>query len=187
VNRTAVSALVVAETMSAGLPVYAFDEFDGSSWIAGVFHAAFGAGALLGSVFAVLAVTRVAPLRLAALGILAFAVPLWALPFLPPWPVAAAALFVASVFPPLVNGPIIAVLTARTPESLRAKVITALMTASALAAPLGFIAAGQMLEHWGVVPLFAAVAFGITWMALVFAAIELRYRAPTTAPEASAP
>ena len=66
--------------MSAGLPVYAFDEFDGSSWIAGLFHAAFGAGALLGSVVAVLAVTRVAPLRLAALGILAFAVPLWALP-----------------------------------------------------------------------------------------------------------
>ena len=91
------------------------------------------------------------------------------------------------MFTPLVNGPIIAVLTARTPESLRAKVMTALISASALAAPLGFIAAGQMLERWGVVPLFAAVAFGITWMALVFAAIVLRYRAPTTAPEPSAP
>ncbi len=173
--------------MSAGLPVYAYDEFDGSSWIAGLFYAAFGAGALIGSVLAVLAVTRVSPLRLAALGILAFALPLWALPLLPPWPVAAAALFVASVFPPLVNGPIIAVLTARTPESLRAKVMTALVTASSLAAPLGFIAAGQILEYWGVVPLFAAVAFGITSMALVFAAIVLRYRAPAVTPEPSAP
>jgi predicted MFS family arabinose efflux permease len=173
--------------MTAGLPVYAFDEFGGSSWIAGVFHAAFGAGALLGSVAAVLAVTRVAPLRLAGLGIIAFAVPLWTLPLLPPWPVVAAALFVASLFVPLVNGPIIAVLTARTPESLRAKVLTALMTASALAAPLGFIAAGQVLEHWGVVPLFAVVALGITGMALVFAAIVLRYRAPAAAPEPSAP
>ena len=173
--------------MTAGLPVYAFDEFGGSSWIAGVFHAAFGAGALLGSVAAVLAVTRVAPLRLAGLGIVAFALPLWALPLLPPWPVVAAALFTASLFVPLVNGPIIAVLTARTPESLRAKVLTALMTASALAAPLGFLAAGQVLEHWGVVPLFAAVALGITGMALVFAAIVLRYRAPAAAPEPSAP
>ena len=114
-------------------------------------------------------------------------VPLWALPLLPPWPVAAAALFVASMFPPLVNGPIIAVLTARTPESLRAKVIAALITASALAAPLGFVAAGQVLEHWGVVPLFAAVAAGITAMALVFAAIVLRQPAPAAAPEPSAP
>jgi hypothetical protein len=138
-------------------------------------------------VVAVLAVTRVAPLRLAVLGVLAFAVPLWALPLLPPWPVAATALFVASMFPPLVNGPIIAVLTARTPESLRAKVITALITASALAAPLGFVAAGQVLEHWGVVPLFAAVAAGITGMALVFAAIVLRQPAPAAAPEPSAP
>ncbi|HUG63874.1 MAG TPA: hypothetical protein VMK83_01520 [Gaiellaceae bacterium] len=29
--------------MSAGLPVYAYDEFDGSSWIAGLFYAALGA------------------------------------------------------------------------------------------------------------------------------------------------
>ena len=35
--------------MSAGLPVYAYDEFDGSSWIAGLFYAALGAGALVGS------------------------------------------------------------------------------------------------------------------------------------------
>jgi hypothetical protein len=38
-----------------------------------------------------------------------------------------------------------------------------------------------VLEHWGVVPLFAAVAVGITGMALVFAAIVLR--APAAAPE----
>ena len=35
--------------MSAGLPVYAYDEFDGSSWIAGLFYTALGAGALVGS------------------------------------------------------------------------------------------------------------------------------------------
>ena len=160
--------------MSAGLPVYAFDEFDGSSWIAGLFYTALGAGALVGSLLAVLAVKRVAPLRLAAFGLFAFSIPLWVLPFLPPWPVVFAALFMATFFTPLVNGPIIAVLTSRTPEDLRAKVMTAVISVNTLAAPLGFLLAGQVLERWGVVPLFTAVVIGITWMAIVFAAIVWR-------------
>ena len=162
--------------MSAGLPVYAFDEFDGSSRIAGLFYTALGAGALVGSLLAVVVVRKVTPLRLAGFAIVAFSVPLWVLPFLPPWPVVFGALFVATLFTPLVNGPIIAVLTARTPEDLRAKVITAVISVNTLAAPLGFLVAGQVLEHWGVVPLFTAVVAGITWMAIVFAAIVLRHR-----------
>ena len=160
--------------MSAGLPVYAFDEFDGSSWIAGLFYTALGAGALVGSLLAVLAVKRVAPLRLAAFGLFAFSIPLWVLPFLPPWPVVFAALFMATFFTPLVNGPIIAVLTSRTPEDLRAKVMTAVISVNTLAAPLGFVLAGQVLERWGVVPLFTAVVIGITWITIVFAAIVWR-------------
>ncbi len=169
--------------MSAGLPVYAYDQFDGSARIAGLFYAALGAGALVGSLFAVLVVRKVAPLRLAAFGILAFAVPLWVLPFLPPWPIVFSALFLATLFTPLVNGPTLGVLTARTPAELRPKVMTAVITANTLAAPLGFLVAGQVLEHWGVVPLFTGVVAGITWMAIVFAAIVLRYREPDPAPE----
>src|SRR3970040_1580505 len=61
--------------MPAGLPVYAFDEFDGSSTIAGLFYAALGAGALVGSLVAVAAVRKVAPLRLARLAARAFTLP----------------------------------------------------------------------------------------------------------------
>jgi predicted MFS family arabinose efflux permease len=172
--------------MSAGLPVYAYDEFDGSSWIAGLFYAALGAGAVVGSVLAAIAVKRIAPLRLAALGILAFAVPLWTLPFLPPWPVVAVALFVATLFTPLVNGPLIAVLTARTPAELRPMVMTAVISANTLAAPLGFLAAGQVLERWGVVPLFTAVVLGISCMAIVFAAITRRHEGAPPEPELAA-
>ena len=161
--------------MSAGLPVYAYDEFEGSSWIAGLFYGALGAGALVGSLVAALAVRKVPPLRLAALGLLAFAVPLWVLPFLPPWPVVFAALFVATFFSPLVNGPVFAVLTSRTPESLRPQVMTAVISVNTVAAPLGFLAAGQVLEHWGVVPLFAAVVVGITVLAMLFAALVRRH------------
>jgi predicted MFS family arabinose efflux permease len=129
-------------------------------------------------------VKRVAPLRLSAVGILAFSIPLWVLPFLPPWPVVFVALFVATLFTPLVNGPLIAVLTARTPQDLRAKVMTAVVSVNTIAAPAGFLVAGQVLEHWGVVPLFTAVVLGITWMAIVFAAITWRHADATTgAPE----
>ena len=161
--------------MSAGLPVYAYDQFEGSARIAGLFYAALGAGALVGSLLAVVAVRKVAPLRLAGYAVLAFVVPLWVLPFLPPWPVVFLALFTATLFTPLVNGPLIATLTARTPEALRPKVITAVISINTLAAPLGFLAAGQVLERWGVVPLFTAVVLGISWMAIVFAAIAWRH------------
>jgi predicted MFS family arabinose efflux permease len=107
---------------------------------------------------------------------LGFAVPLWVLPFLPPWPVVFGALFLAMFCTPLVNGPIIAVLTSRTPDDLRAMVISAVIAINTVAAPLGFLAAGQVLEHWGVVPLFAGVVGGITWMAILFATIVLRHR-----------
>jgi len=165
----------LAAGMSAGLPYYAYDEFDGRSWIAGLFYAALGAGAVVGSVLAVFAVKKVPPLRLAAFGILAFSIPLWVLPFLLPWPVVFVALFTSTLFAPLVNGPTLGVMTSRTPAQLRPKVLAAAISASTLAAPLGFLVAGQVLERWGVVPLFTVVALGITWMAIVFAAITWRY------------
>lgn len=172
--------------LSAGLPVYAYSEFEGSSRIAGLFYTALGAGALVGSLVAVAAVRKVAPLRLAAAGIVAFVVPLWVLPFLPPWPVVFVALFLATLCTPLVNGPIIAVLTKRTPQDLRAKVMTAVIAVNTLAAPLGFLVAGQVLEHWGVVPLFTAIVLGMSWIAIVFAAIVLRRGDLDAAPEAAA-
>ena len=170
--------------LSAGLPVYAYQEFDGSSRIAGFFYAALGAGALAGSLVAVAAVRRVPPLRLAGLAALGFSLPLWVIPFLPPAPVVFTALFFATLCAPLINGPIIAVLTARTPDGLRAKVMTAVISINTIAAPLGFLVAGQVLDRWGVAPLFAGVAIGITVMAGIFAAIVLRHRGPDAAPSA---
>jgi MFS family permease len=179
---TVVAFGFLGAALSAALPVYAFDEFDGSSKIAGFFYTALGAGALVGTVLAVFAVKKVKPLRLAGLGVLAFAVPLWVLPLEPPAAVVFAALFVATLFTPLVNGPIIAVLTARTPEHLRAKVMTAVFSVNTLAAPAGFLFAGQVLERSGVVPVFTIVAAGMTGMAIVFSGIALRHREEDLAP-----
>jgi MFS family permease len=161
--------------ISAALPFYAFDEFE-SARVAGFFYTALGAGALVGTVFAVVLVRRVKPLRLAGLGILAFALPLWVLPFEPPLPVIFPALFLATLFTPLVNGPLVGVLTKRTPAALRAKMMTAVITLSTLAAPGGFLAAGQIIERWGVVPVFAIVAAGVSVLALAFSFIVLTHR-----------
>ena len=162
--------------LSAALPFYAYDSFAGDSKVAGLFLTAMSAGALLGTVGAVLVIKRFPPMRLAALGVVAMSLPLWLLPLeLPAWGVMAA-LFTAMLFLPLVNGPVIGVITARTPVELRPKMMTALLSVSGVSAPLGFVVAGQLLEPWGVSNVFAAVAVGMTATALVFAAIALRHR-----------
>ena len=162
--------------LAAALPYYAYEHFSGNAKIAGLFFAAMGAGAVIGSIAAVVVVKRFPPLRLAAAGIVALTVPLWLLPFdLPAWGVMAA-LFTATLFTPLVNGPVIGVITARTPVDLRPKMMTALISISTLASPLGFLVAGQLLEPWGVERVFAAVAIGMTGAALAFASIALRHR-----------
>jgi predicted MFS family arabinose efflux permease len=171
--------------LSAALPVFAYDAFEGSARIAGLFYASLAAGAVVGSIAAVLVIRRVAPLRLAGFAILAFSAPLWVLPFHPPAAAVIAALFVAMAFTPLVNGPIFGVLTARTPEALRAKVMTAVISLNTLAAPLGFLVAGHAIERWGITPVFAAVPAGITLLALVFATIALRHRVDDVLPVAA--
>ena len=161
--------------LSAALPVYAYAEFDGSSKVAGLFYTALGAGALVGSLVAVVAVRKIPPLRLAAAAIVGFAIPIWFLPLGLPFLVVFAVLFVAMAFTPLVNGPVIATLTSRTPAALRPKVITAAITVNTIAAPLGFIAAGQVIERWGIDPVFASVAAGTTIAALGFVAVVFRH------------
>lgn len=177
IAATVVGFGLLGAALSAALPVFAYDAFDGSSRIAGLFYASLAGGAVAGSVAAVFVIKRVAPLRLAGLAILGFAAPLWLLPFHPPAGLVVGALFLAMCFTPLVNGPVIGVLTARTPEELRAKVMTAVISVNTLAAPLGFLCAGQVIERWGIDVVFAVVPAGISALALAFSSIALRHRA----------
>jgi hypothetical protein len=54
-------------------------------------------------------------------------------------------------------------------------VMTAAISVNTIAAPLGFLAAGQILEHWGVNAVFAGVAAGISLAAVGFSAVVLRF------------
>ena len=164
----------VGSAISATIPFHAFDVFE-SSRVAGLFYAAGGAGALAGSLLAMAVVKRIAPLRMAGLGMVAATLPLWLLPLgLPAWGMACA-LFSMMLFIPFVNGPVIGLITLRTPAELRPKVMTALISVSTLAAPLGFLAAGQLLDAWASTKVFGAAAVGMTATALVFATIALRH------------
>jgi hypothetical protein len=67
-------------------------------------------------------------------------------------------------------------LTLRAPQALRQQVLSAVLAADTLAAPLGYLGAGLALAHVGLLPLFAAVA-GIQTVAMGSrAAVTLRER-----------
>ena len=171
---TALVLNAMAQLLAISLPVLAFEEFGGSSRVAGVFFAAFGAGAVVGSVVAVKLVPRLDPIRLAACALvgLVLPIPLLAL-HLPAWGVVAV-LFVSSLFGPLVNAPLIGVITMRTPEALRAKVMTGVLTFALLAGPLGLFLGGPLLQWIGPHAVFVVVAAGQLLAAIPFAVGALR-------------
>jgi MFS family permease len=182
---TLVAVIVVfgffSSALSAALPAHAYLDF-GSPRVAGLFYSALGAGALIGTIFAVMLIPKMQPLRLAAGAILCVCLPLWLLGLeLPTW-VFTLALFAAVLFTPLVNGPLMGVMTSRMTPEIRPKAMTAIIALNTIAAPAGFLLAGQVIERAGTSVVFFTVAAGFTAASAVFVAIVLRHlRAPTEA------
>jgi hypothetical protein len=105
-----------------------------------------------------------------SIAIVVMALPLWLLAVQMPWALVVVVLAAFGFCAPLVNAPLIAVLTVRTPEALRPKVMTAVMTISSIIGPLGFLAAGFGLEYVSLTLVFLLVAAGFTLGALAFSA-----------------
>jgi len=164
----------IAQALIAMLPVLVLRRFDADAKIVGFLFAAFGAGALIGSVIAANVVRKVPLLKLAGGAILVMAVPLWLLALDLPWPLVIVVLAAFGVCAPLVNAPVMGLLTVRTPEALRPKVMTAVMTLSVVIGPLGFLAVGQSLQYVGMSVLFLAIAAGFTVGAVAFSAAVRR-------------
>jgi MFS family permease len=185
IGLAAVFLNMFGSALSAALPVLAFDEFSESSRVAGALFASLGAGALVGMFLAMKLMPRFKPLKLAAIGIVALPLPIWLLGLdLPLW-ATMAALFVSTLPQPLVNAPVIGLMTTRTPEALRPKLLTALLTIAMLAGPIGLAAAGPLLQAFGTRPVFVIIAAGMTVFALYFASVAIRF-GPREAPEAAA-
>jgi MFS family permease len=178
---TALVANGLGQILAAGLTVLAYEEYS-SSKVAGLFFASFGLGAVLGSVVAVRIVGRHDPLRLGASAFVALTLPIFALSLDLPVPAVMTALALSSFFGPLVNAPLIGVITMRTPEAIRAKVMTAVLTTAMLAGPVGLAIAGPLLQSWGPHPVFLLVAAGQLLATIPFAVVAFRYdREPVAA------
>ena len=166
-------ANMAGPAMSAGLTVLAYDDFGRSARIGGLLVASIGAGALLGVVGVVKLLPHVRPLRLASVAFLVGALSLWVLALDVPVALLSLVLATFGAATMLVNAPVIGVLTIRTPEALRAKVMAAVITVATVAGPLGAAVAGPLIQAHGARTLLALVAGGMTISALCFGAVVL--------------
>ena len=171
-----------AGALFTSLPALAFVRFHRDAQIAGFLFTAFGIGALAGSVVAMKALERFAPLRLAGGAIVLAVLPLWILVATLPWEAVGAVMLACGLFVPLVNAPAMGLISTRPPEALRAKVMTAVMTASALGGPAGRVVVGPLFENWGIAATYATIAGALRFAAVLFVLATLRQDVPKPAP-----
>jgi MFS family permease len=168
---------LVVEGLIVGINALAYFQYS-SAHVAGFLFGAFGVGSLLGAVLAQQLVSRVDLLKLAAVAIVTMPLPLWALAVKMPWGAALVVLGAFSLGGPLVNAPVLGILTTRPPEALRPKVMTAVMTMATGAGPLGFLAAGEALRVLSLQTLFVVIAALLTVISVAFAAVLRRGSEP---------
>jgi predicted MFS family arabinose efflux permease len=131
------------------LQVLVVDHYGGNARLVGVFLGAWGGGCVLGNVIAYrLNRHGLSPRAIAAL-VLVQALPLLTLATpVPAW-VLALALGVSGLGNGLVNPALHSMLTLRPPARVRANVLTALFTASAIGAPAALLIAGPAFDAFG--------------------------------------
>jgi predicted MFS family arabinose efflux permease len=120
--------------------------------------ACFGVAAVAGNALSFRIRRHVEGPRLLGIGVLFQAAPLWLLLAAGPAWIVGLALLLSGVANGVVNPTLHALLTMRPPPGLRAQALSAELTVVALAGPAGFLIAGPVLDHYGVAPVFLAVA-----------------------------
>ena len=166
----------VAQGIVLGVQAIDYFRYHASGHVVGILFAGFGIGALAGAIVAQQLTQKVPLLKLAAVAIVAMPLPLFLLSPTTPWPAATIIIAAFAFFTPLVNAPVIGILTVRTPVELRPKVMTAVMTVATMAGPFGFIAAGYLLQHVAIGSFFIGLPALLTLGSLAFAAVLLRQR-----------
>jgi MFS family permease len=170
----------VAQGIVLGVQAIDYFRYNASGHVVGILFAGFGIGALAGAIVAQQLTQKVPLLKLAAVAIVAMPLPLFLLSPTTPWPAATIIIAAFAFFTPLVNAPVIGILTVRTPAELRPKVMTAVMTVATMAGPFGFIAAGYLLRHVSLGSFFIGLPALLALGSLAFAAVLLRQRDDAT-------
>ena len=176
-----------ANGISVAVPLLAFTRYGRDPHIAGWIFTGFGIGALAGSILVVKLLDRFKPLQIACVGIVAATLPLWLVVPTVSWPVAALAVVLCGLFVPLINAPVMGLISVRPPVALRAKVMTAVMTASGLGSPIGRLVVGPIYRGAGNTGVWIEIAGGMTFGALLFIGAVLRFSPGDAADIAAVP
>jgi hypothetical protein len=168
---------MLAQALIVGIQSLAYFHYSASAHVLGFLFGSYGVGSLAGALVAQQVAQKADLLKLAAFAMLAMPLPLWLLGIAMPWGAALVVVGVFSFFSPLVNAPMIGILTVRTPPALRPKVMSAVITVALLAGPLGFLLAGQAISRISIYTLFLIIAPALTVGSVAFATILLRHRA----------
>lgn len=176
----------VAQGIVLGVQGIAYFRYDANAHVLGFLFGSFGVGALCGALVAQRITQKVDLPKLAAVAIVAMPLPLFLLSPWLPWGAALVVIAAFGFFQPLVNAPVVGMLTVRTPAELRPKVMTAVMTVASMAGPFGFIIAGYVLRHVALGPFFIALPALLTLGGLAFAGVLLR-NAGATADDVAMP
>jgi MFS family permease len=163
-----------AGAIAVAVPLVAYSRYDHDVHVAGWMFTSFGIGAVAGSLAASKLLDRIQPLHLASAAMGCATLPLWAIAADIPWPAACAAVAVCGFFVPMVNAPMLGILSTRPPLALRAKVMTAVMTASGLGGPVGRLAVGPVYRAFGNAGVWIMVAGGLSIGAVLWIAAALR-------------
>lgn len=156
-----------------GIPVLVVDDYGANPRLAGLLLGAWGGGAVLGNVVSYRA--GGIGLRLLAVVVLVQATPLWLLVLPVPAAVLVVALAVSGVANGVVNPTIHSVFTLRPPPAVRPKVMTASMTASAIAAPAALLLAGPAFAALGARPVYAAAVAAQTVAMVILGSTAVRF------------
>jgi MFS family permease len=168
---------MLAQALVVGMQSLVYFHYDANAHVLGFLFGSFGVGALAGGLIAQRVAQKADLLKLAAIAMLGMPLPLWLLAVAMPWGAALVVVGAFAFFAPLINAPILGILTVRTPAALRPKVMSAVMTVALLTGPLGYLLAGQAISRISIYTLFLIIAAALTVGSFAFAAILLRHRA----------
>jgi predicted MFS family arabinose efflux permease len=174
------TAIVVGDAsfsvLFVAIPVLVFAHYGADPRLAGAFLASWGVGAVAGNIVAYRS-ERIGGLRQAVPLVLVQAAPLWALAAPVPAAAVAGALALSGIANGLVNPTVHAFITLRPPPAVRAKALTATMTASTLGTPIALAVAAPAFAAYGSRHVAAVAAAG-QMVAMSYAAlVTLRYLA----------
>jgi MFS family permease len=161
----------------AALPVLVLDRFGDQPEYVGLAFAGFGGGAIVGGVIAFRVIGKADRIRLASLGEIGMALPLWLLLVHASPALLVAAFGVAGFANGLVNPALHTIVQLRTPRHLMTKLYAAVITASSVLGPVVLVGTGPALDRFGVDATLAVIVGVQTVLVLLFAVAGLRFRA----------